>query len=298
MSHTAIGIAIMLVATSMTNIGAVLQKKAVDGLPAFESQSIGSSIRNILKSPLWLFGWSMATIAIILNMVALGLADISVIQPLNGFGLVVLAIFSRLILKEKLSLISGLGILLVIIGVILIGFSLPQSRVFKAPIEILDSYYHLKAFVLFAAMLGVMVFVGLLAWRQIGPVGLIFAIVAASCSVIGLTFSKGFFGLLNLIGFSQTFSLFPSYILLIFLIFFSIMAMVVQQLSFQKGRAVVVTPAFAATSVVLPLLTGYIVFSERINSISIIATVLIVIGVTILGALSSPDSSDEIEENV
>ncbi|MEE8408949.1 MAG: M14 family zinc carboxypeptidase [Myxococcota bacterium] len=288
MGNTATGIAIMLVATSMTNTAAVLQKKAVDGLPAFDRQPLLQSIRDVLRTPLWVVGWAMAAVAIVLNMVALGLADISIIQPLNGFGLVVLAVVSRLVLGERIRTLAGIGMSMVISGVVVVGLAVPESHVFKTADEILASYTHTSAVVVLAAMLGVLGGLWLLGHRTTRVAGILFSFVAAGCSVIGLTFSKGYFGLLTLNGMSETLARPPAYLLLVLLLLFSTLAMIVQQLSFQKGRAVVVTPVFAATSVLLSLLFGASVFGESIGGLSLAATLLILVGVVLLGLGADP----------
>ena len=78
-----------------------------------------------------------------------------------------------------------------------------------------------------------------------------------------------------------------SYLLLLLLLFFSVSAMALQQLSFQKGRAIEVTPAFAATSVLLPVATGRLVFVEQLSVASLVALLFILPGVVLLGARRS-----------
>ncbi len=283
MGNTGLAVLIMLVATSMTNIGAVLQKKAVDGLPPFDSAPLLDSVRAVLRTPLWLVGWLLATSAIVLNMVALGLADISVIQPLNGFGLVVLAVFSRFYLGERLAGPALGGVVLVIAGVAAVGFMLPPSQVFASAQEILACYTHGGA----VAALGGFVLVAGGAWwlarRWAGMAGILFAFAAATCSVLGLSFSKGFFGMLTVVGPGATLGAWPSYLLLALLLCFSALALMLQQLSFQKGRAVVVTPVFASASVALPLAVGWFVFHERLPAAALAGPVLIALGVVLLG---------------
>lgn len=289
MGNTILGVLIMLVATSMTNVGAVLQKKAVEGLPPFDRRPLLESVRAVLRTPLWLGGWLMTTAAIVANMVALGLADISVIQPLNGFGLVVLALFSRAYLGERLTRGTLVGIGLVIAGVVIVGVSAPPSRAFATSSELLDSYTHTGALFALTALVGVAGVSWGLARRFAALAGVLYAFAAATCSVLGLTLSKGFFGLLTLLGPGPALRLPPSWALLALVVLFANAALVLQQLSFQKGRAVVVTPVFAAASVVLPLLTGRFVFGERLQGAVWLAPALIVAGVILLGLRAQSD---------
>jgi drug/metabolite transporter (DMT)-like permease len=284
MQNTTLGVAIMLVATTLTNVGAVMQKKAVDGMPAFDKQPILDSLRSVLGTPLWLVGWLLATFAIVLNMVALGLADISIIQPLNGFGLVVLAVVSRFYLGERLGTQALFGMGAIVLGVGLVGLLTPESRIFVASDELYAVYTHGGAAATLLALVGFVVALVLLARSGKGSAGILFALAAASCSVLGLTFAKGYFGLLAVTSIGATLADWPSYLLLLPVIACSTGAMALQQLSFQKGRAVVVTPVFAATSVLLPLLTGRMVFGEQLAVASLVAASLIVVGVVLLGA--------------
>jgi len=297
MENTVQGVLVMLLATSMTNVGAVVQKRGVDRLPPFDQQPVWDSVKAVLRTPLWVFGWLLGVAGIVLNMVALGLADISVIQPLNGFGLVVLAVFSRFYLGERLhpSTIAGIGA--VIAGVVVVGATVPPSRVFTAPAEILACYTHPAALSTLAG-LGVGIAATFALARRVAPIaGILFALVAAACSVTGLTFSKGFFGLLTVAGLGGTLGMPPAWGLLAMLLTLSILAMMVQQLSFQKGRAVVVTPVFAATSVLLPLLPGALVFGEQLAGTVLLAPVFIVSGVVLLG-LRQPGSARPSEQPI
>jgi drug/metabolite transporter (DMT)-like permease len=291
LGNTVFGVALMLLSTSMMNVGAVLQKKAVDALPPFDRTPLLESLAAVLRTPLWLLGWGLATFAIVLNMAALGLADISIIQPLNGFGLVVLVLASRLLLGERLDAMAAAGVGLVVAGVAAVGLTLPESRAFTDAAELLGVYTQpmsLGALAGFALLAGL---TWLAAVRLPRFAGILFAFAAAVCSVVGLSFSKGYFGLLALVGVGQVLGSGWPWLLLALLLTFSITAMMLQQLSFQKGRAVVVTPVFASASVVLPLAIGRLVFGEQLPLVALAGPVLIVLGVVLIGmrAQERPD---------
>lgn len=277
----------MLVATSMSNVGAVLQKKAVDALPPFDSRPLAPSVRAVLRAPLWVAGWAAGALAIVLNMVALGFADISIVQPLNGFGLVVLAIASRLLLGERPGATRLAGIGCVVGGVVLVGATASSGRAFASAAEIFACYTSARGTATIILMSTLLAGLWGAAGRLPEVAGIVYAFVAAACSVLGLTFAKGLFDLMVLAGLRSALSLWPSYVLLPLLLAGSFTAMVVQQLSFQKGRATVVTPVFAASSVLLPLVTGRFVFGEHLGAGSGLAVALIVPGVMLLGGRSA-----------
>ncbi|MBN1944035.1 MAG: hypothetical protein JW797_00090 [Bradymonadales bacterium] len=285
MSNTWAGVAIMLCSTSLMNLGMVLQKKAVDRMPPLEKEGVVKGIGLVFRAPLWLAGWLMTTVAIVTNMVALGLADMTVIQPLNGFGMVVLVLFSRWILGERLTPRTLWGIGFAMAGVVLIGLVAAEGRVFGSMGEVFAVYRRGPAI----GVLGLFLFLVLVLWWVAIRLrkrwsGILFAFVAACSSVVGLTFSKGFFTLFTLVGIVATLSVWPSYLLLGLGVSFAVVALFLQQLSFQKGRAVVVTPVFSAFSVILPVITGRWVFGEEIHVPILLALVLIVLGVVLLGS--------------
>lgn len=282
MSRTALGIAIMLVATSMLSVGAVLQKAVVDGLPPFEQVSLGQSLKALLRAPRWVIGWGIGFVGVVLNTVALGLADLGLVQPLNGFGLVVVALFSRFYLGERLDPRAVLGMALVIAGVVLVGVLLPESRAFASAPDLTACYLEPLSAAVLVALVGTTALAWFVSRSQTRAAGILLALAAAATSVTGLTFAKGFTGLMTLEGLRGLWAPAPA-LLLVLLIGFSSTAMVFQQLSLQKGRAVEVIPTFAAASVVLPLLPGWVVFREQIPGLALLTPLLISAGVILLG---------------
>jgi len=282
-SPTAIGVLLMLLATTLTNVGAVVQKQAVDRLPPFDRVPLRASLAAIARSRRWLVGWLTALAGIVLNMVALGHADLSVIQPLNGFGLVVLAIGSRLVLGERLGRSGLAGIVCIGSGVIWIGALAPAGRVFGGPDELIVCYTQVPAL---AALVGTLLALALVPWaarRGSHQGAVVLAGLAALCSVAGLTCAKGFFGLWQLVGARALLSQPPALLLLVALIAGSTLALALQQLALQKGAAVVVTPVFAGCSVVVPLLYGRLVFDERLSVLAGLPVLIIAAGAVALG---------------
>jgi drug/metabolite transporter (DMT)-like permease len=271
------------VSTTLVNVGAVLQKREVDRLPDFEHTPLLQSLRGVLGAPLWVLGWLVTTVAVVLNMIALGLADISVIQPLNGFGLVVLALLSRFYLGERIDVRAIVGMGLIFGGVVVVGLVLPDSHVFGVPEELVSCFLGPRALVTLG--LGVLL-LGLGSvlsrfWRR--AAGILLAFVAAVGSVLSFTFSKGLFGILNLLGVAGAAGMWACWVLLALVLIFSTAALALQQASFQRGEAIVVTPVFGASSVVLPLITGRLVFGETLPSFVLLAPLLIAAGVLMLG---------------
>lgn len=49
MANTILGIGLMLISTSIMNLGMVLQKKAVDSLPAMDTQTLKANLKGVLS---------------------------------------------------------------------------------------------------------------------------------------------------------------------------------------------------------------------------------------------------------
>lgn len=283
MVNVALGIGIMLASTSIMNIGTVLQKKGVDSLPPMEQTSAKNNIKGVVTSKIWVLGWIMTSLAMLLNMIALGQADITIIQPLIGFGLVVLVLFSRWYLKEKISKSGIIGISVAIIGVILLGLTASESQDLGTVDEIVAKYVQINAIIIYAIFVSVIAILWITVKRmQYKGAGIIFALIAAMFSVLGLTFSKGVFSIIDEVGFIDALKLWQAYLLLVLFITGSTMAIATQTMSLQKGKAVVVTPVFNLSSIILPLSTGFMVFGEIISPIKIIATIIILVGAILL----------------
>lgn len=297
MGNTILGIFIMLASTTAMNIGTVLQKKAVDTLPPMEEQSVGSNVKGVVSNKLWLVGWVLTTLAMVLNMIALGQADMTIIQPLIGFGLVILVIFSHYYLHEDVSKFEIIGIILAIIGVVILGGTAEESQNFTSVDDLLQNYLQPNAWIIIGIFLLAiaLMWIGTVKMKYKGA-GIIFALIAATFSVTGLTFSKGAFTILDILGFFPSLGIGATWILLLCFITCSTMAIATQQMSLQKGKNVIVTPVFNLTSIVLPLSTGYMVFGETIGIGKIIATIIILIGALFL-SLKKEDASPSNEKS-
>jgi hypothetical protein len=96
------GIVLALLAMSLFNLAPVLQKSALDRLPPLSFSNLWSSILSLLKDRLWMIGFIIGCVGLIPYVAAMGLVGVAVVQPLYGFGFIVLMVVSRFMLHEKL----------------------------------------------------------------------------------------------------------------------------------------------------------------------------------------------------
>ena len=87
MTHA--GVAIALVATTIYNVGFVLEKRALTYLPVIDAHRIWSLLRTLFTARGWLAGFALILIGMVLQLVVLSLEPLTVAQPLQASGVVV-----------------------------------------------------------------------------------------------------------------------------------------------------------------------------------------------------------------
>jgi drug/metabolite transporter (DMT)-like permease len=249
-----------------------------------ESQSIKENIVSLVTNKLWLLGFALSASAVSLNWLALGMAEMSAIQPLIGFGLIVLVIAAHFLLGERISRTELLGIALALGGVVTVGFGAHPGHPPVSLATLAPTYAHPSALVVLGA-LGVFLPLSWLVCRAFAYRGasLVFAVQTAVATILGLTFSKGFFGVLATSGpraiLSSPLSIFFAFLF----VFFSFLALFLQQFALQKGRSVVVVPIINVLQIALPLVTGLCVFQETLQPAQLWGVGVLLLGVIALG---------------
>ena len=120
---THFGVAIALVATTIYNVGFVLEKRALTYLPAIDAHRILSLLRTLFTAPGWLAGFALILGGMVLQLVVLSLEPLTVAQPLQASGVVVTILLSRLVLRERLGRLELTCIVVLVVSVILLSLS-------------------------------------------------------------------------------------------------------------------------------------------------------------------------------
>ncbi len=97
-----LGIVVAALATTSYNVGLIFEKRALGRLPAIDARNAVGLLRTVLLDSAWLIGFAMMACGFVLQVVALMLAPVSVVQPVLGSGVVILVVLSRLVLRERL----------------------------------------------------------------------------------------------------------------------------------------------------------------------------------------------------
>jgi drug/metabolite transporter (DMT)-like permease len=246
-------IALSLIATCCYQIGTVMQKIGADRMPRIELGTRQSHVvRAFLHSPIWLGGIGVMTVGWVLFLKAIANAPVSIVQPVLGFGLCLLALFSVLFLQERLRPLEWVGIALMIAGVVLLGLSGASNANGNAPVAtapLLAVSVAMFALVASAVRLG-------RAGHGV-PLPIVLGFAAGVLIGLGALYAKGLF--LSVEAGSRA---------LAWLVFLPLMTVAnvgglwIQQAGFQHGRALIVVATNAVTNKIVTIAGGMAILGE------------------------------------
>jgi drug/metabolite transporter (DMT)-like permease len=124
----AAGIVFSLLAALTLNTGNLVQKHAVSSLPEFSARRSGHLVRTLASSREWMAGFILCLVGVGLEVVAFALAPIAVVQAIFNSGVVLLIVFSRLRLGERLHRNEWIGLAIVVASLISLSVSLTQPK--------------------------------------------------------------------------------------------------------------------------------------------------------------------------
>jgi len=93
-------------------------------MPPLDARKSGQMVRRLLHSPVWVLGFSMIAVGLAMQIVALSLASISVVQAVAPTGTVLLLVLSHFVLGDRLRRAEYFGIAALVAALALLLFSL------------------------------------------------------------------------------------------------------------------------------------------------------------------------------
>ena len=250
-------IALSLAATCCYQVGIVMQKISADRMPPIE---LGTHqphvVRAFFRSPMWLGGIAVMTAGWVLFLKAIANAPVSIVQPVLGFGLCLLALFSVVFLHERLRPLEWAGIALMILGIVLLGLSAAAGSSRSAAVTMLPLV------LVSVAMLALVAGAVRLARAGYGvPLPIVLGFAAGVLVGLGALYAKGLF-----------LSLEAGARMLAWLVFLPLMTVAnigglwVQQAGFQQGRALIVVATNAVTNKIVTIAGGMATLGELLPS--------------------------------
>ncbi len=118
------GVVFSLLSAIVINVGNVVQKHAVGSLPEFSARRSGHLVRTLATSKLWMGGFVLCLLGLALQIMAFALAPIPVVQSIFNAGIVLLVLFSRVRLGERLHRAEWIGLGVVVVSLVAISLSL------------------------------------------------------------------------------------------------------------------------------------------------------------------------------
>jgi len=248
---SAIGLSV--IATCCYQVGMVMQKIGADRMPRLELTLRQREVFGaFLRSPIWLGGMGVTIAGWLFFLAAIANAPVSIVQPVLGFGLCLLALFSVVFLKERLLPLEWTGVALMVAGIVLLGISGSRDAGGRG---VVSSAALLGVSVALLALMALAIPLGRSGRGASLPVLLGFA----AGVLIGLAalYTKGLFLSLE--------SGLPWFAWLVFLplvLAANIGGIWVQQAGFQHGRALIVVAMNAVTNKVVTIIGGMMTLGE------------------------------------
>jgi drug/metabolite transporter (DMT)-like permease len=117
------GIILALAAAVTYNLGFVLEKRALGHLPAISARHAWRLVRTLFTAPGWLGGFALICAGLVMQVLVLSLEPLTIAQPLQASGVVLTLVFSRLILRERLTRAETACAGIMAAAVVLLGLS-------------------------------------------------------------------------------------------------------------------------------------------------------------------------------
>lgn len=280
-------IIITLLSCVIFSVGSAMQKHGmVTSFPKLSGSKILKEWKQILisifKNWIWVAGAVLSFIGWGLHFQALGIGDISIVQPLMNTQVLIIVLIGVAILKEKLLGMEWLGIL------ILLGGAIALSITGKETTEPLMKVPQLVLLTISIIVLVVFIGIGISKYKEGKPyevglaviAGLLFGINAIYMKASGIAvYQKGVeFNLSSPEAWQTILSTFYFYVVPLA----GLSGFFISQWTFTHGRASIAVPIFTTISMVIPVIAGVFVFQENISLHRILGIIIITIGALFL----------------
>ena len=125
MTHQlSVGILLGVASAAAANVGVVIEKRAMRRMPPLDARRGSEMLRRLIGNPMWLAGFSLVAFGLVLQVVALSVASISVVQAVAPTGTALLLVLSHIFLGDRLRRAEYFGIAALVVALGLLALSL------------------------------------------------------------------------------------------------------------------------------------------------------------------------------
>jgi uncharacterized membrane protein len=286
-----LAIALTLIGSVLKIFAFVFEKKGQNQIPQ-DVHGLNRIFRSA-KTPIWDLGFILAISTFPLTIISINAGYLSVLMPLYNFGMLVLVLLGIVYLKEKVTKNELIGIAILIVGVVLLGFSTESNGLVKSVSVVCTAVYII---ILAAVPFVISLFYKdrALFYSLVAGVVISIAVILVKIISITITAMPGMSNGLNIFSIQLDENLifgifFPGWQVLSLLTWGVILFIVFHEVAlifaFKTGRAMFVVPIEKVSSIAMPAIAGFLLFQESANPIVIIGFVLSLIGSVILTKL-------------
>jgi drug/metabolite transporter (DMT)-like permease len=269
------GILIGLIAYILLYLGKGIQKYAITGLQ--EDKTLKSK-----HSGVWIFGTVLTVSFMGLQWVALAVfhANVNIIAPFEGVGLISLLIFSYFVLKEKLNRWEFAGTILIIAGTVVI------TVFYGEPIALIKSDFNLMVYLITLGAFTVpIVILSYLAFKNPSKIKGILLGLSAGTFMAFQTISKRITDI-------------PELALIFTFVTFTLAALTLgyTQFAFTMAKANIVVLSFASVSIILTSVLGYFSINENILPAQIGGICCVIVGIILMNIFQKDEKKERDKE--
>jgi uncharacterized membrane protein len=278
------------------DVGIVLQKLAVDRIPPLRlGRGSAEALLSLLKSGRWMAGFAASALGWGLFAFALSFTPVSVARTIQGSGFVILAVFSLLFLRHRLSAREWIGVVLVTSGIMALGIAESSSRTVEDAVSFGRLLPALAACLLACA--AACAVPGLL---RIGlPWVVVYSIISGILLGLGDVATK-----VLLIALQGAGSAVEVVAAGAGLVIFYVSGFLVLSRAYQHGRAILVTAVSDLCSRLVAILLGIAALGEtlaadpRLRVLAVLGYAGIIVGAVFLSRFSGEDIADGLAKRI
>jgi drug/metabolite transporter (DMT)-like permease len=269
-ANLTIGILIGIISSVCLNLGKGVQRIGAETLGKDILKKWKENPEDKHKIIIWLVGTLMTAIAAVSQVGAqLFLTNSSIFVALSGIGIISVVLFAARIIKEKISLIQVIGIIIIIIGTAFLGINYPEIT---EPIPSVD--FVVYSVIVAAIATGLVVY----AVKKERGYGIVYG------SIAGLF--NGFAAICTAFSVSTGNRDFAASILNVWLIGSIALgqcAFWVTQYAFKKGgNASLVVPAMSSFLIIVPFINDVFIYRLPLGPFQYLSFLLNIVGIIVL----------------